>query len=56
VIVDLAGKGGKLRVAPMAAAIKASIDRWTRAAGISEGRVFRRLRKGDRVLGSARRA
>jgi hypothetical protein len=50
VIVDLAGKGGKLRVAPMAAAIKASIDRWTRAAGISEGRVFRRLRKGDRVL------
>jgi site-specific recombinase XerD len=50
VIVDLVGKGGKLRVVPMAAAIKASIDRWTRAAGISEGRVFRRLRKGGRVL------
>jgi integrase len=50
VIVDLVGKGGKLRVVPMAAAIKASIDRWTRAAGITEGRVFRRLRKGGRVL------
>lgn len=41
VIVDLIGKRNKLRSVPMPSWAKAAIDAWTRAAGITGGRVFR---------------
>ena len=40
VIVDLLGKHGRVRSVPIASWIKCAIDRWTEAAGITEGRLF----------------
>jgi integrase len=40
-IVDLIGKGGRVRTVPMPLWVKEAIDRWIVAAGISHGRVFR---------------
>ena len=53
VIVDLAGKGGRIRTVPMQGWTKTLIDRWTTAAGISSGRVFRPVNKGDRITGTS---
>lgn len=51
VLVDLIGKRDKIRSVPMPNWTKAAIDAWSRAAGISEGLVFRAVNKGDRVTG-----
>jgi site-specific recombinase XerD len=40
-IVDLIGKGGHIRTVPVPEWVKATIDLWISAAGISVGRVFR---------------
>lgn len=50
VIVDMMGKGQRVRSIPMPAWAKAAIDAWTRAAAITEGRVFRAVRKGGLVV------
>jgi integrase len=48
VIVDLQGKGRRLRSVPMPGWAKAALDRWTAAAGISEGKLFRAVsQKGE---------
>jgi hypothetical protein len=39
-IVDLMGKGGHIRTVPMPAWVKATIDVWVAAAGISQGKLF----------------
>jgi site-specific recombinase XerD len=52
-IVDLTGKGGRLRTVPMPAWSRSLIDAWTAAAGISSGRIFRPINKGDRISGSS---
>jgi integrase len=49
--VDLLGKGGRLRSVPIAAWVKAAIDRWLSAADIQEGYVFRPVNKGARLGG-----
>ena len=51
VIADLVGKGGHVRTVPMPAWVKATIDAWTTAAGITEGAVFRAINKMGRVWG-----
>jgi site-specific recombinase XerD len=51
-IVDIVGKGRRVRTVPMPAWTKVLINRWGVAADLSEGRVFRALRKGDRLAGS----
>jgi integrase len=48
-IVDLVGKGGRVRSVPIAPWVKAAIDRWLGAAGINAGCVFRPVDKGGRV-------
>ena len=51
-VVDLIGKGGHIRTVPIPNWVKAALDQWTRAAGITEGRVFRavaRLEKSGAV-------
>ena len=53
VIVDLTGKGGRVRTVPMPAWSKSVIDAWVSAAGISSGRIFRPINKGDRISGSS---
>jgi integrase len=42
VIADLVGKGGDIRTVPMPACVKTAVDSWTRAAGLTHGRVFAR--------------
>jgi len=52
VIVDIVGKREKVRTVPMPSWAKAAIDAWAEAVGITEGRVFRAMSKGDRVNGT----
>jgi integrase len=51
VIADLVGKGGHVRTVPIPSWVKAAVDVWTTAAGISEGRVFRAINKAGRIWG-----
>jgi len=48
-IVDLVGKHGRVRTAPMPAWVKVAIDAWTIVAGVTEGHLFRPVMRGDRV-------
>ena len=50
-LVDLAGKHGRVRTVPMPPWTKAAIDAWSSAAGIASGLVFRGVNKGDAVTG-----
>ena len=52
VIIDLIGKGGRVRTVPMPSWTKSAIDSWTAAAEIVSGIVFRAINKGGRVTGS----
>src|SRR5229473_1406083 len=45
VIVDLVGKGGRLRTVPVPVWCKGLVDVWLRDSGVSEGKVFRRVLK-----------
>ena len=54
VIVDLVGKGNRVRTVPVPSWVKSLIDVWAAAASITEGRLFRSLNKagvisGDRI-------
>ncbi len=40
-VVDLIGKGGHIRTVPIPNWVKAALDQWIRAAGVTEGRIFR---------------
>jgi site-specific recombinase XerD len=52
-IVDLVGKGGHIRTVPLPDWVKQTIDRWMGAAGLSQGRVFRRVCRTGLSWGSA---
>ena len=52
VIVDLVGKGQRVRSVAMPNWCKSTVDRWTHAAFISSGQVFRPLNKAGRITGS----
>jgi integrase len=45
VIVDLVGKGGRIRTVPVPNWCKGLVDVWLRDAGVNEGKVFRRVLK-----------
>ncbi len=51
VIPDLEGKGGRIRTIPIPALVKVRIDEWMASAAITEGRIFRSVNKGDKVIG-----
>ena len=51
VLVDLTGKGGRIRSVPMPAWSKALLDCWTDAASITTGPVFRPINRGGHVHG-----
>ncbi len=51
VIVDLIGKGGRVRSVPMPSWSKAAINIWTEAAELSSGRIFKPINKGGRLSG-----
>jgi len=48
VIADLAGKGGRVRTVPVPGWCKGLLDGWLSASGVTEGKIFRRLRKNGR--------
>jgi len=50
-IVDLVGKHGRVRTAPVPTWVKVAVDAWTLAAGIGDGRIFLPVNRGDRVAG-----
>jgi integrase len=50
-IVDLVGKHGRVRTAPIPAWVKAAIDAWTSGSAVTDGFVFRALNRADRVRG-----
>src|SRR6516164_1560637 len=45
VFVDLVGKGKRIRTVPIPPFVKVTTDAWTAAAGLSEGPLFRRVRR-----------
>ena len=51
VIVDLVGKGLRVRSVPVPSFAKAAVDVWTQAAGLKSGRVFRPVNKGGNIAG-----
>jgi site-specific recombinase XerD len=53
VIVDMRGKGGRVRTVPMPSWTKVVIDEWTMAAGLRTGRLFRPVNKGQRLSGDS---
>jgi integrase len=50
-IVDLVGKHGRVRTAPMPTWVKVAVDGWASPAGVTEGCVFRSVNRADRVIG-----
>lgn len=50
-IVDLIGKGGHIRTIPLPGWVRQVLDDWFAAAGISRGRLFRRVNKAGRIWG-----
>jgi integrase len=51
VIVDLRGKGGRVRTVPVPCWCKALIDIWLRDSRVTDGKVFRRIWKNKTELG-----
>ena len=52
-IVDLVGKHGRVRTAPMPTWVKVAVDAWTSLAGVVEGCVFRPVNRAGGVTGEA---
>ena len=52
-IVDLVGKHGRVRTAPMPTWVKVAIDAWVSPACVTDGHVFRSVNRGDRVTGES---
>jgi len=50
-IVDLVGKHGRVRTAPMPTWVKGAIDAWTSASSVSGGHVFRPVKRSGVVTG-----
>ena len=50
-IVDIVGKRDKMRTIPMPSWAKSAIDSWLYSAKIEEGFIFRRVNKGDNLMG-----
>jgi hypothetical protein len=49
VLVDITGKWNRVRSVAVPAWVKAAIDAWTIAAGITEGKIFHAVRRGGKV-------
>src|SRR5258708_1761094 len=50
-IVDLRGKHGRVRTAPMPTWVKVAIDAWTSAASVADGYVYRPVNRADVMAG-----
>jgi site-specific recombinase XerD len=52
VIADLVGKGGHMRTIPVPDWVKAGVDNWVAAAGITTGPLLRSINKAGRIWGN----
>jgi len=52
-IVDIVGKRDKMRTVPMPSWAKACVDAWKAVAHLEAGFVFRRVNKGDNLMGES---
>ena len=52
VIANLAGKGGHVRTVPVPSWVKDTVDAWTAAGGLVQGRVFLAINKAGQVWGN----
>jgi integrase len=50
-IVDLIGKGRRVRTVPIPQWVKKALDQWVGAAGITQGKIFRAVTKRGKVWG-----
>jgi site-specific recombinase XerD len=50
-VVDLIGKGGHIRTVPIPQWVKAALNQWTAAAGVTEGKIFRAVARTGKVWG-----
>src|SRR6266852_5967786 len=50
-IVDLKGKHGRIRTAPIPNWVRMAIESWVSSAGLEEGHIFRSVNRSDRVTG-----
>jgi len=50
-IVDLVGKHGRVRTAPMQTWVKVAIEAWATPADVTTGHVFRSVNRANRVMG-----
>lgn len=50
-VVDLIGKGGHIRTVPIPNWVKAALDQWTRAANVTDGKIFRAVARLGKVWG-----
>ena len=50
-VVDRVGKGGHIRTVPIPHWVKAALDQWTRAANVTEGKIFRAVARKGKVWG-----
>lgn len=53
VIVDMIGKGKRIRTVPIPSWTKQAIDEWQKTANISGGYVFRSINRGDNLSGES---
>jgi len=51
-IVDLVGKGGHIRTVPIPDWVRTELEIWITAAGIADGKIFRRVSRGGHVWGT----
>ena len=49
-IVDLKGKGNRVRTVPMPGWAKVALEQWAEAAGVSSGRILHAINKGGRLV------
>ncbi|HXY08630.1 MAG TPA: tyrosine-type recombinase/integrase [Terriglobales bacterium] len=50
-VVDLIGKGGHIRTVPIPYWVKTALDQWTRAANVTDGKIFRAVAPKGKVWG-----
>ena len=51
-IIDLVGKGRRVRTVPVPIWVKAAVDVWTDSAPVASGKLFRSIRRNGTVWGS----
>ena len=51
VLIDIMGKGNRVRTVPLPSWVKVAIDEWAEVASLTGGNVFRPMNKGGKITG-----